>query len=308
MKTKILVVIFLLVHQIYSLGQDFAPIGAEWYYTEQFVWLGDISYLWIKSTADTMIEGKDCRILESNGGPDCAFSYNQNIVYDEDSVVYFYEPNVNTFQILYDLKAKKGSTWTVVFGIDSIQAKLDTILIKVDSISSITINSIPLKKLFVTYQSMNFGYENWSYIGTIIERIGDLSYLFNLNTLSGMICDGSYSLGLRCYQDSEIGFYSTGIAESCTYTHKVTGTNDKCKDFDIDILPNPTSGLIEIKTNNEFNIATKIVIYDCLGNTKLVRNINNETKVDLSILNNALYFMTIIRNDKILGIKKIIKY
>ncbi|NJK97950.1 MAG: hypothetical protein HC905_26305 [Bacteroidales bacterium] len=145
MKLKLYITAFLIIFQIYhSFGQDFAPIGAKWYYTEQFAFSGDISYLWIESVGDTIIKGKDCKILENNGGLMCAFHNTKDFVYFEDSIAYFYVPEIDTFQILYDLKAQKDSSWTIVFGMD-LESKLDTIQVVVDSVSFMTINSKKLK-------------------------------------------------------------------------------------------------------------------------------------------------------------------
>jgi hypothetical protein len=51
----------LLVHS--AIAQDFAPIGAEWYYTERHAFSGDITFLKISSIKDTIVNQKNCRIL-----------------------------------------------------------------------------------------------------------------------------------------------------------------------------------------------------------------------------------------------------
>ncbi|NJO88096.1 MAG: T9SS type A sorting domain-containing protein [Chloroflexia bacterium] len=305
MKLKLYITAFLIIFQIYhSFGQDFAPIGAKWYYTEQFAFSGDISYLWIESVGDTIIKGKDCKILENNGGLMCAFHNTKDFVYFEDSIAYFYVPEIDTFQILYDLKAQKDSSWTIVFGMD-LESKLDTIQVVVDSVSFMTINSKKLKKLHVSYKSLNFGWEDLGYGGEIIERIGDKNYLFNLYSLSGIVCDGNYSGGLRCYQDSELGFYSTGIADSCDYTYKWTGIESNSINAHIKVYPNPASDWIEIesKTNKELMIS----ILDLSGKVLVNSKSFGSSRIDLTSFQKGFYVLKINQSDKIIETRKILK-
>ena len=88
---------------------------------------------------------------------------------------------------------------------------LDTIKISVDSISIININGIDLKVLYVTYFKLN---ENMHevYSSRIIEKIGDIQYMFNWFPWSSIACDVNYTNGLRCYEDQNIGFYSNTLA------------------------------------------------------------------------------------------------
>lgn len=305
MKLRLNITVFLIIFQIYhSYGQDFAPIGAKWYYTEQFAFSGDISYLWIESVGDTIIKGKDCRILENNGGLMCAFHNIKDFVYFEDSIAYFYVAEIDTFQILYNLKAQKDSSWTIVFGID-LESKLDTIQVVVDSVSYVTINSKELKKLHVSYKSLNFGWEDLGYGGEIIERIGDKNYLFNLYSLSGIVCDGNYSGGLRCYQDPELGFYSTEIAESCDYTYKWTGIEGNSISSDFKVYPNPTSDWIEIESKS--NTELMISILDLSGKVLVNSKLLGFSRIDLTKFQTGFYILKIKQSGKTLETRKILK-
>ena len=286
-------------------AQYFAPVGAKWHYTETFAFTGDISYLMIESVKDTVFKGNNCRILESNHGLICTFNHLRNYVYDEDSIVYFYVPETDTFQILYNLKAQKDSSWVVVFTTEE-TTKPDTICVLVDSVEIATINGHYLKKLYVTYQSMNAGWEQFRYNGEIVDRIGDIGYLFNLNSLSGIMCDGNFSTGLRCYQDSVLGFYSTGIADSCTYTFNWTGISENNSFPDMEISPNPGYGLYNIKIKNESDYT--VTVYDLYGKLLLARRMRPDAKLDLTNLPSGVYCIKACRDKKVLGIRKIIKY
>ena len=79
-----------------------------------------------------------------------------------------------------------------------------------------------------------------TYPSEIMERIGDMTYLFNFYPEFALACDFNWADGLRCYEDPLLGFYSTGIADSCTYVW--TGIEDKLADKALfTIYPNPAT-------------------------------------------------------------------
>lgn len=99
---------FLLLSSFAKLtAQEFAPVGAEWHYTMQFFMSEEERFVHIESIKDTVVSEKLCRMLEVEYGFSCYFYNEKEFVYQEDSIVYFYSPVVDDFQIMYDLKAKK---------------------------------------------------------------------------------------------------------------------------------------------------------------------------------------------------------
>jgi hypothetical protein len=186
-----------------------------------------------------------------------------------------------------------------------LESKLDTIQVVVDSVSFVTINSTELKKLHVSYKSLNFGWAHLGYGGEIIERIGDKNYLFNLYSLSGIVCDGNYSGGLRCYHDSDLGLYSTGIADSCDYTYKWTGIESNSIVTDIKVYPNPVSDWIEIESNTNKELMISIV--DLSGKVLVNSKLCGSSKIDLTNFQKGFYILKINQPEKILETRKIIK-
>ena len=281
-------------------AQEFAPVGSKWYYTEEFSFSGDISYLQIESVGDTVIHGKNCHILENNGGLDCAYNSNKDYLYSEDSIVYFYVNEIDTFQVLYNFKAVKGDTWLTVFNCFD---GLDTLKATVDSVFFVKINGYTLKRQWLTY-SEPVPNSGQSYHATVTDKLGDSYFLFNLYSLS-VACDGNYSDGLRCYEDPNFGFYSTDIADSCTYTYDWTSIAEIPKALDIQIYPNPTTGCVEIES--ELKKECTFTLYDVTGDILLVDNNKGDSRLDLSSLDKGVYFLKIISDGKILGMRKIIK-
>lgn len=303
-KIHLLVILLLAILPIRVSAQDFAPIGAEWHYTKWFAsfWPKE-SYVKIRSIGDTIIQGKSCRILENNGGYSCTFHNERDYVYTEDSVTYFYVPAIDSFQILYDLRASEGSSWIVVFSVDIIPL-MDTVRISVVSVDNVTINGKVLKRFLVYYEYLS----GWTSSGGpryIIEGIGSQSYLFDFKT-TWALCHGTYSGGLRCYEDSVIGFYSTGIADSCTYTNDGTGLSSISADQMIRTYPNPTSGFLFIET--DLRSPLEIRLLNPLGGVEIEDKMVGTHQLDLSGLPVGLYFLEFQDLDKRRSVRRIIKY
>lgn len=282
-------------------AQDFAPIGATWHYTELYAFAGNVSYLKIESVKDTVIQGKTCRKFKKYSSLACAFNF--DFAYSEDSVVYFYSPAIDSFQILYDIKAEKDSSWIIIF--EAVEAgELDTMLIMVDSVSSVTINAVNLKKLHVTYHSLNFGRLDQKYSSEIIERIGDVQYLSHLYSLLGLVaCDMNYSAGLRCYQDSVLGFYETGLADSCDHT--AVGIKELSPKTEFSIFPNPAQNFIEVKS--ELQDEMTIEITNLLGQLRQSKTFISRTDIDVSDLAQGVYLVSFKQEGRLLGSKKFVK-
>ncbi len=198
----------------------------------------------IKSIKDTTIHGKQCRQLECDKvcwNP----SGSQFIHYSNDSL-YRYNSDLDTFQLIAAFEAQKNDSWNIL--VKDWDDSIDTVSVFVDSISTLMINESHLRALWVSYHLKDYDSEgakiqDYKYNSQIVEKIGDTDYLFNFPVNAGLICDGNYSQGLRCYEDSDLGFYSTGIADSCTYTYTWTGIDSYTIDKTINVFPNPTDGL-----------------------------------------------------------------
>lgn len=289
-----LILAFLFVVSLQIMAQDFAPIGAKWYYTESFAFSGDISFLKIESVKDTVVQGKDCKVLLKTHFLGCSDRPTINeIVYSEDSVVYFWDNGFDKFQTLYNFKTKKGDFWTILM--KSTTEQVDTIKVFVDSIASTEIKNKSYKTLYVSYHANYLDYSQ-AYPSIIVYQIGDLNYLFNFFPIWAMSCDFNFSNGLRCYEDAEIGYYSRGIADSCTYTHKWTSVESiKDNQLKVDFGSNPTHGEIKISCRDNTNYI--IFLLDNLGRIIKTGSFRKETNLDISTYPNGMYFI-LIQDDK----------
>ncbi len=286
-----------------TFAQDFAPIGAKWHYTENFAFTGDKGYLKIESIKDTLFHEKNCKLLSKTGVLMCSNRIESEIVYSQDSAVYFWDKDFNIFQKLYDFKVVAGSQWSILVKHDL--ADVDTIKVIVDSISTIEILNKTQKVLNVSYSPSYYNYDT-HYSSKIVYSIGDFTYLFNFYPYWSGACDFNYSGGLRCYEDSEFGYYSTGIADSCTYTYKWTNIeNIKDNQLIVELSPNPTHGKIKIISHD--NINYKIFLLDDFGRIVKKENFQRETNFDISTYPNGIYFILIQDDKGMTNNRKVIK-
>jgi hypothetical protein len=301
-----LIIVFLILISTNCISQNLAPIGAKWYYTERYAFSGNIDYLKIESIQDNFFQGKNCKLLVKTGILGCSNRPAKEIVYSQDSVVYFWDNNLNEFQILFDFKAKKDSSWFIK--IKNYDNSIDTIFITVDTISQYKILSSTLKALNVTYLPKYKRYKGIDihYSSKIVYPIGDFTYLFNIYPDRFLACDINYSDGLRCYMDSNIGYYSTGIADSSIYTYKWTNiesANHKQSQFYL--FPNPTSGLIQVECRT--NDINSYVLFDNYGKEIKASKYKQKVTIDISNYPDGLYFVMITGNNGLIEKRKIIK-
>lgn len=288
----------------YSLdGLDFAPIGTEWYYTERTAFDPFISYLKISSVGDTILSGKHCRIIQKEKSPGCNGRPDTEYLYEENSILYFWEEAFNRFQVLYDFNKKVNEFWTIEVNNNRPDKRLDTTKVVVDSISSITINNKSFRVMYVTYKMLSEEHP-FSYTSKIIENIGDTQYLFNFfPEFAITVCDGNYAAGLRCYNDPILGNYSTGIAESCTYSG-VDGLNELTS-ANFSIFPNPTDGPFEVYSSTGETLTAEL--NDIRGRLVLSTEFCTHTRFDLTGYKAGWYILTIKLQNKMIGRMKLVK-
>ncbi len=292
-----------LLFSFQSFSQDFAPIGAKWYYDESFAFSGDIDYMSLTSEKDTMLQNVVCRKLSKRHQLDCAIRPLNEFVFSRNDSVFFFDEAFNEFQLLYDFTAKEHDSWMI--RVKNEDQVTDTVLVTVDSTSVIRLNETDLKKLYVTYSKNN--YYPPTETSVIVEKIGDMNYMFNWYPwTTSMACDANFTRGLRCYQDNEFGQYSTGIADSCDYVYVLTKISKQDSEPTFSIYPNPTTGIIDINLDNNYN--SLLVLTDLLGKPIIHKVFNNSTRVDLGLMKKGLYILSIQQNNNTIIIRKIIKY
>lgn len=285
-------------------GQEFAPVGAKWYFDELagMYWLPyDVNYILYTAEKDTIINGQDCRKIIKTHDLDCLFRPRNEFVFSRNDSVFFYDAKIDTFQLLYNFNAKKDDDWSFIIE-DISEPGIDTVKIHVDSTGNLNASNQVLRLLYVTYTNRMFwGLSNYQSI--IIEKMGDIFFMFNFYPFSNMVCDGNLSRGLRCYEDSNISYHFPSM-ESCDYTHLWTDIKSNLRK-EINIYPNPANESVfisEIIQNACFKI------FDING--RLIKSgVISDSEIKINELANGLYFLKIFdAQEKQVFYRKIMKY
>ncbi len=281
-KVILLFVISIVCESSYS--QNWAPVGAEWHYSESLFWGFPISedYIKLESVKDTVFNGVICSKLNKRHIPVCWGRPYTEFMYSDDNQVFFWDFQLDKFQMLYDFHKTTGDSWEIeVYDEDN---DIDTLLIVVDSTDIININSHDRIRQFVTY---NFIHESWMpwvqdtmiYNSILIENIGDQFYMFNFLPQFLQVCDGNFPQGLRCYYDEELGLYETGIAPSCTHVEFVGIDKNNSSPGRVKLFPTFCNGKVNVETDlrgvlhyQVFDLSGKIVSSGTIVNNEIFLN------------------------------------
>lgn len=285
---KTLITFLFSVSVLVTNAQDFAPQGATWHYSESFFYpLPYVSYFMkFEVTGDTIIDGQNCSIIHKEGKALCYQRPDNEFVYSSNDTVFVYDQNDSIFRVLYDFSANAGDSWEyIVDGFDP-STDQDTNVIMVDSTDTIIFNGQSLKRQFVTYQfSSESG--SYEYPSTIIERMGDTKYMFNYYQDLLFTCDMNWSAGLRCYEDSLIGLYETGIADSCEYFELYNSVSEH-EFSSFSLSPNPAHD--QLKINVHKGVIEMIRILDNQGRLILE---TKEGSIDISQFESGIYLVSV---------------
>lgn len=275
MKQLLFSILFVFGITAITFSQSWAPIGATWTYQVENAVNSGIGFREWTSVSDTLIDGHDCKIILRSGDPVNSDLSDSLITYEENGVVYWYL--YNQFTTLYDFNKLAGESWTVM---------RDTcgIIITVDSTSFETINGIELKTLYVSS-------EDYAFSGKIIENIGNTTmpspYFFY--HCDGIFKDTYFYTGLRCYEDSIMGYHSFNISPSCDY---VTDVSEQDKKNELLLYPNPTSEYIQVKINPALSNHYRIL--NSTGQLVQQGNLNTSfANISVSTLRPGIYFFEI---------------
>lgn len=257
---------------IYSQTNEFAPIGAKWWYSNQVNVDSPYIALLLHVESDTTIDGKYCKIITG-------YINDTIYIHSEGNVIFQYFETEDKFLKLYDFNLNTGdSYWLHGMAV----AGIDSVLVHIENVQDTTINGIELKKQIISIE----GYFDWS--DTIIEKVGNTKFIIPIY--------GIFELQpgpLRCYEDDELGLVETGLVENCDAIVFVSDT----KSTEIIVGPNPLSDNLTISFETLTN--SVIELYSISGQRIFFQEIL-ESEVNLSIgwLPSGWYFMKVIFQDK----------
>ncbi|PWH86006.1 T9SS type A sorting domain-containing protein [Brumimicrobium oceani] len=254
------------------LSQNWAPVGATWYFEKNFTNSFDIDYTKIEVEKDTVVLGLNCSKLLGNFD---GCMWNSQFMYESNDSIYFYHPTNNKFEMLFDFGAAVGDVWkipnyTTNFG----SGGIDTTELLVDSLGIIMVSGENLRVVYTS--QINASTSDFEFGGTIIEKIG-ANYMFP----SFFACDPVPG-DIRCYSDGMID-YST-VPFACDA--QAVGLSEN-QIIDFSVSPNPFNSYFEISSDQNIR---NLKIKNMQG-----QNISYEQKGNRIFLNsypNGIYLLT----------------
>ena len=278
--------------RIYGQTNEFAPIGATWWYNYEY--FSGSGYLQLQSVGDTVISGVNCRkiaktlVQKDLSNPDAVidtFYLDNEYVYSDLGVVYNFR--LGSFYTLYDFNAEVGDIWEVG-GVSNFGDCDSTGFIQVDNVNTVLIGGVELTQLFTG--SVDDDYWNFGTL-PVIERIGALSYLFAHP--NSCLIDFYEGGNLRCYYDNEIGYVQIDSTTTCDF---VLSSNEITAFTSIEISPNPFSTELKIKLPENFSNSI-ITIYSLNGSVIYQTTSGNSTVViPANSIIPGVYFLHVLDN------------
>ncbi len=284
---------------------EFAPIGAEWYFSEPNAGYAsdyDYDYQRYISKKDTLIDGKTCRLITNR-------FYPSEIIYGENGSVYYYY--LNGFRKIFDFTAKEGDTIDFEFKCNTLKslAPSDTVVTLqcvVESITTETVDGNAIKTfqtVFVENEELDFlilpVYHNYT------EIFGRTRIRFNefIPVLTGFYEPAIYGYrNMRCYHDHNIDYIASWWKEKdkpCDEPFSLS-----IKDYDsnslLNIYPNPAKDKLNIQFSENFNSEGIIIaIYDEMGKLVSEKEYFSKPEISIDISNLSIgYYLLKINNKK----------
>ena len=292
-----------------SAQTEFAPVGAEWYYT--FTVGGEMPanhFNRVVSEKDTIIEGNHCRLLRQYYDNSEIANEKYLIKQEQGKVYYYYQEQ---FNLLFDFDAETGDTVKFTFqykkyDFDNWPLYKDTVLSARYEIEAITTNAHNLKTFkTVILEEDNYRIHNETVLPTFYnytEKTGH-EYVF-IPMVDNVVHTADSHFFLRCYSDANLSFVSDWWSYQslpCDYFIFMDMNTPKVED--IKIYPNPAKDIFFIECEN-FSLIT---LYDMLGREVLNQNINEKSAINITHLPNGVYNIRIFSKGKIIGNSKIMK-
>ena len=292
---------------------EWAPIGAEWYYN--CCADGNIVYSHLNhivSYKDTVVEENSCRLLKQYYDNSNIASEKYIIKQEQGKVYYYYQ---DKFNLLFDFDVEVNDIVEFTFMyreyVDVFPLPLykDTILSARYQIESITTNAQNLKtfatKILEEDKFTDYGMEILPWYYSYTEKVGLHSEFMPIldNLARPAIAD---FLMLRCYSDADFSFISEEWAATslpCNYSIATTSINTPKDEF-IKIYPNPFDNSVFVTAYKGGNIE----IIDVSGKIIYCSKLSNEiNRISTNHFSKGIYFVKIRDKDNSIQVFKIVK-
>lgn len=289
--------------------QEFAPVGAEWYYSKNLSYdPPKYGYIKLTSIKDSTIHNKNVRVIEVLHVENDTTQYIEGYEYiaqTGDTIWYWKN---NDFHLLYNFSMQKGDSILLYSEMqNSCSEKSPYGWNLVDSTFTKEFNGLLLKAYSsVPIKNSIWGFEDYP----SCEIIGNLRYLIPQNVFCG-VYDIPQDGPLRCYSDPVHGVLVTSLPKvkcDSTYEYKWVNISDISKTGVFSIYPNPVQSKLTINCYDEEIKPGNYEIEIVNINGRTVKNYDffSET-INISDLPTGVYFLIISKNKKQIDYEKFIK-
>ncbi|MFC2081439.1 T9SS type A sorting domain-containing protein [Bacteroidota bacterium] len=278
-------------------GQQWYPIGAEWYFNEQIL-LEFPAHGYSKYTVekDTIISSKNAKIIVNK-----SYTFYSGNVYDID-ILYLHEDSSQVYhwtgteyKLMYDFTLEQGDTLNV----DIANWHCDSVSpIVVDSIGQIEVTGTTLMVQYVSHkQYWPSDPQPYNYSDIIYERVGRIQ-----NFLYYPVCaydsEPWGNFRLRCYEDNDLSFRSDWWAignqnAPCdSLIDGSTGINLYKQDKQITLYPNPCQNIVNVEYAT--SLIKEVYIYNSTGQLVVACEPNdNFLQLDIKTLSSGMYYVMV---------------
>jgi hypothetical protein len=252
-----------------AFSQDFAPVGAKWYYDHFY---GGQPYLTvIEAVKDTVVDNQECIILSTNSvwaymKPDGSYYWdtlffgNDFVYYSNDTIFHYLN---GSFYPFYLFNLNPGDTILVKEsgGCNEPTYYCSRFEYIVDSISDMNISGLNLKLIYnrpAPETDWIFGTPNLN--EPTIELIGSTRFFWGAYIYDWL--EGSIK-SLRCYDGGSLFYKATYWELDCDYIYPFPDPSSIASPdkHSIKVYPNPFSDYIFIETGNAFTTPVDVILY-----------------------------------------------
>ncbi|MFN3529717.1 MAG: T9SS type A sorting domain-containing protein [Bacteroidia bacterium] len=240
-----------------TLAQNFAPVGAKWYYDSS---LGGATprfgaYRLYEVTKDTLINGQSCRLIKQSRH---AVSGMQNLadvyVYEANDTVFYYHTTLQRFSPLYMLNVQVGDTLTFDVpaefpAFDPAQTHWQAVA---DSIVPLVIAGDTVRSFYTTsLVDNNFNFTPYGFHGPYLEKIGSTFLL----TPQPLTIIPEWDGGLRCYEDAALSVNLMQVA--CDFLTASSVAENRLLQ-QVRFFPNPAQSELRLENNNQQEVTYEL--------------------------------------------------
>lgn len=266
--------------------QEFAPIGAKWWYGWEKEGELSLAYYEVTSTKQVFIEGEPAKYLEvKTYHQDGLVEIDSAFVIQEGAKVFYYDFELERKCLSFDLSLE--STENSAYLPQCEDSQDSSSLIRITDLETVLINGQNLikQKAKVTY-NLVFVVEPFE----IIEKIGQTNHALHLPI--------PFNAQLRCYEDVELGFYNTEFMPECEGFQIGIGLSIEDSHVILteipffQVFPNPAKDYVELRLSEEIvgdNLTLRIYSWEGILQQEYQLPKTNRHRINTQNLSGGIY-------------------